>query len=96
MARPGIEPGTRGFSVLCSTDWAIEPQQFNYIHNIILCQSFYILLINNFYVIFYLITNINILYKVYFGGNIENFIFFSTYFNYYLYVSLLWKKINSS
>ena len=25
VARPGIEPGTRGFSVLCSTDWAIWP-----------------------------------------------------------------------
>ena len=22
---PGIEPGTQGFSVLCSTDWATEP-----------------------------------------------------------------------
>ncbi len=26
MARGGIEPPTRGFSVLCSTDWAIWPR----------------------------------------------------------------------
>ena len=26
VAPAGIEPATRGFSVLCSTDWAIEPQ----------------------------------------------------------------------
>ena len=25
VAGPGIEPGTQGFSVLCSTDWAIPP-----------------------------------------------------------------------
>ena len=25
VARPGIEPGTQGFSVLCSTDWATPP-----------------------------------------------------------------------
>ncbi len=25
---PGIEPGTQGFSVLCSTNWAMAPSQF--------------------------------------------------------------------
>ena len=28
VAGPGIEPGTQGFSVLCSTDWAIPPHFF--------------------------------------------------------------------
>ena len=27
VARPGIEPGTQGFSIPCSTDWAIEPSR---------------------------------------------------------------------
>ena len=26
MVPPGIEPGTQGFSVLCSTNWAMAPQ----------------------------------------------------------------------
>jgi hypothetical protein len=25
---PGIEPGTQGFSVLCSTNWAMAPFPF--------------------------------------------------------------------
>jgi hypothetical protein len=29
VARTGIEPATQGFSVLCSTDWAIWPQASN-------------------------------------------------------------------
>ena len=27
VARPGFEPGTRGFSIRCSTNWAISPQK---------------------------------------------------------------------
>ena len=30
MVPPGIEPGTQGFSVLCSTDWAMAPTFFRF------------------------------------------------------------------
>ncbi len=33
LARLGIEPRTRGFSVLCSTNWANEPKCFNFLFN---------------------------------------------------------------
>ena len=34
VARTGIEPVTRGFSVLCSTDWAIEPKYLPFVEDI--------------------------------------------------------------
>ena len=30
MAPAGIEPATQGFSVLCSTDWAMEPKKWRF------------------------------------------------------------------
>ena len=34
VAGPGIEPGTQGFSVLCSTNWATQPYEDLFIKHI--------------------------------------------------------------
>ena len=39
---PGIEPGTQGFSVLCSTNWAIAPLVCYSVVTGGKCKTFYI------------------------------------------------------
>ena len=42
VARPGLEPGTQGFSILCSTNWAIQPNNHP-LQNLWKFNEFYIL-----------------------------------------------------
>ena len=51
---------------------------------------------NKFKVIFYYYLNINILYNIYSGGNFEILYIFDTNIHHYIYVFLLWEKINYS